>query len=356
MKRLFLFLAVLVLGCHAEPQDRPVFRDASPGCASPTTGGMTGTIEMPPGSSVAIRNFRVDTPAWWDGTTPIPVAYTFHACGSDHNNGSYNSLYYRSQQQWLAPGLDAYDMVVVMGDSEETCWEIDPGEEDLTYIELLRDVVESTYCVDTDRRFHAGISSGGFIAQASACRLGGVAATFAGASGMHYPPGVGYNLTPSPMPDVEDCQGPVATMLMHGSADTLVPIQTYGIPARDRWLEINGCDPQSAEPYTHLVPAANAAASPNPGEACTGLPDCSCVRYECTGAPVVWCEHSGAHVWPPYHRDATTNWFAPFSWVEPDPGDSSSDDGPSSSESTPTETAAETAADSTTCEMVCQCI
>lgn len=341
-----IILCIFITACEANKdfvsEAVTTFRvSPSSGCENPTSGSMTGTITMPEGFDVPVRNFRVDAPPWWDGTTPIPVAYTFHACGGDHLNGSYNGLYYRSSQsQWLAAGIDPYDLLVVMGDAEETCWELDPSEEDLSYVELLRERVESTYCVDTERRYHAGISSGGFAAQSFACQLGGVAAVFAGASGMHYPQGIGYGLTPTPLP--QTCAEPTPVMLMHGTTDALVPIATYGVPARDLWLEVNGCT--NPQPYVHLVPAANAQAAPDPGSACTGLNGCSCVRYECTNAPVVWCEHSGGHVWPPYHRDATVNWFGPF--IDEPQGGSSSGGSSSSSEGS----------SSTTCEMVCQCI
>lgn len=378
MRHLFVILITLLalpLGCSQDATpasslfgDFSVPRVApSPGCASPTSGGMAGTITMPPGSAVATRNYRVDAPTWWDGTTPIPVVYYFHGCGGSEQSGGYNGLYYRSAQaQWLSNGVDPYDSLVVIGASAGTCWDVAPEAEDLPYTQLLREAVESTYCVDEERRYHGGISSGAFAAQAFACRLGDVAATFAAAGGMHHEEGNPYDLTPTPLPEVSDCQGPVPFFGMHGTGDTIVPIDTFGRPARDRWLEINGCDEQSAAPYDLLVPAADGAAAPDPGTACEGLSDCSCSSYTCTGAPTVWCEHSGGHnPWPPYHRDAAVNWFGQFISDLGGSTSTGSDSTGSTSVGTDATGTASTAASgstspgtasSTTCEMVCQCI
>jgi polyhydroxybutyrate depolymerase len=75
-------------------------------------------------------------------------------------------------------------------------------------------------------------------------------------------------------------------MGVHGSADTAVPIST-GRQSREYWL--------AADQY------ANAAAVPaNPSP---------CVSYPGTLNPVVWCEHSGGHVWPSWAGDAIRSFF-----------------------------------------------
>lgn len=344
---LLFFCLTLPFGCDRPVEAKrlfttPEFRVApSSGCGLTNPGSQTSTLTMPDAS---VRNFRVDAPPWWDGTTAIPIVYTFHACGGDHLNGTWNSLYYRTaQQQWLAPGLQTYDALIVMGDASGTCWNIAPGSADLAYAAALRQEIESTYCVDTERRYHAGASSGAFAAQAYACRLGGVAGVYAAHGGLHYPATIGYGLTPSPMP--ESCENPTPVLLMNSTTDTTVPIATYGYPARTHWLEQNGCDPESAEPFVLPVPAGGVG-----GTSCTSLSDCACVSYECSEAPVVWCEHSGTHTQWGYYRDAAANWFAPLTWVPEEGGSSSSGtETAASSEASTVDPSAST----TACECVC---
>jgi poly(3-hydroxybutyrate) depolymerase len=320
----------------------------SSGCDNPHN--TSGTFQVDVGG--VMRNYRIDAPPGWDGTTPIPVVYTFHACGANEQNGSWNSLYSRTNQaQWLAPDLSPYPVLVVAGDSAGTCWDVAPSAADLPYYDAMRAVVESNYCIDDERRYHAGVSSGGFAAQAFACRRDGVAAVWAGLSGMHHAVNP-YGVTPHPMPEVGECNGPVPVMAMASTNDTIVPPNTYTRPARDRWLEINGCAAGSGVPYTHRVPAADPAAGGAPnGNSCTSQIDCACLEYTCTGARTVWCEYTGTgangHSWPIYYRDSAANWLGRF--IE-QPDETSSSSGNESSSTVSSEDG------SSTCEMVCQCL
>src|SRR5690606_1785995 len=153
--------------------------------------------------------------------------------------------------------------------------------------------------------------------QAFGCRLGATA-VMASAGGMHLPEDIGFGLTPSPMPTAEDCERPVAAFITNGRLDTTVPVDR-GRLARDAWVEINGCDP-----------------TPNTGPAgnfidnfCVGRPaPCVCERYECSGAPLVYCEDNGGHQYPGTHRDTAVQWFHQFQEPFAFPGSEESGEGP----------------------------
>lgn len=358
------FISVLLSGCappeaDVGPAAPAEFRVApSSGCSDPHNA--SGTFQVDLGGGV-LRNYRIDAPPGWDGLAPIPVVYTFHACGGNEQNGSWNSLYSRTNQaQWLAPELAPYNVLVVASDAAGSCWDISPSGPDLPYYDALRNAVETAYCIDGERRYHAGVSSGGFAAQGFACRRDGVAAVWTGLSGLHHATNP-YGLTVHPLPEVGECNGPVPIMAMASTTDTLVSTAIYSRPARDRWLAINGCDPESGVAYSHRVPAADPAAGGAPnGNACTGQNDCACLEYTCTGARTVWCEYAGTggngHSWPLYYRDAAANWLGRFLDLGDPPAGSSSGGGDSGSGAASSSGDVSTADSSSTCEMVCQCL
>jgi hypothetical protein len=348
-----LFFLVAAIACDPapvpdEPEPPPVFRvSPSSGCELPSPSTASGTFQVVVGG--VARNFRVDAPPGWDGSA-IPIVYTFHACGGNEQNGTWNGLYNRTNQsQWLAPDLAPYPVLVIHGDALGSCWDVAPSAADLPYYDAVRAAVESSYCIDGERRYHAGMSSGAFAAQAFACRRDGVAAVWAALGGMHHATNP-YGLTVHALPEVGECNGPVPVMVMASTTDTLVPPNTYTRPARDRWLEINDCDPESGVPYTHVVPAAGVG-----GNACTGLADCVCLEYTCAAERTVWCEYTGSgtngHAWPGYYRDAAANWLGRF--VDEPGGGGESSSSSSGAPETSSSTGEPVCEDP--CEMVCQC-
>ena len=75
-------------------------------------------------------------------------------------------------------------------------------------------------------------------------------------------------------------------MIVHGSADTAVPLRS-GQYSRDYWLYR---DFYAGATPTAVVPAP-------------------CVSYPGTVVPVLWCQHSGGHIWPTWAGAAITNFF-----------------------------------------------
>ena len=113
-----------------------------------------------------------------------------------------------------------HGFIVVYPDSLGTHWNYlhaipgaANGPDDPGFLHALVDAISETYPVDIDRRYVAGISNGGFMAQRLACdaqpRFAGFASIAAG----------GYAVLPA------SCSRavPIDALYVHGTADTVVP-------------------------------------------------------------------------------------------------------------------------------------
>ncbi|HEV2786495.1 MAG TPA: hypothetical protein VGV67_08915, partial [Solirubrobacteraceae bacterium] len=139
-------------------------------------------------------------------------------------------------------------------------WNVDPRGADVTFVDALLDDLQARHCVAVARVFATGKSNGAFFANALVChRPASFKAAAAVAGGG--PQG--------------SCTQPKAFLGIHGTADGAVPISS-GRQSRDYWRAVN-----------HDSGAPAVATNPPP-----------CVSYPGTINRVVWCEHSGAHIWP----------------------------------------------------------
>ena len=98
-----------------------------------------------------------------------------------------------------------------------TGWEIaaldEPDRDDLGAMNQLIEMLVNDHCVDPDRIFAAGFSNGGFFAAELACRPGSPIAAIVAVAGFHAP---------------EPCARRVPTLVVHGTADPIVPLGPNG--------------------------------------------------------------------------------------------------------------------------------
>ena len=194
------------------------------------------------------RPYSVWLPNDYDSSRAYPVILLLHGCGSGTNN-----LPMEKQV-----GSDA---IVVRGTgSDDGCWETDPDGSDLPYVDAMIEDVKARFCADTSAFFAVGYSSGSWLANQLGCIRNDVFRGLATVTGGD--------------PGVNNCgDEPIAQMFVHDLNDTTNLIE-WSEPARDRLLELNGCD-ESLQPV---------AVEPSP-----------CVSYQgCDpGYPVIWCATSG---------------------------------------------------------------
>jgi polyhydroxybutyrate depolymerase len=115
------------------------------------TGGMTG-------------NYNVNLPANYDPNKPWPLGFGFHGFG----NGACGPTGGECQ------GFAALPAITVYPKSLQAGWEGQPQPltENLQFYHDVLAVMKSEYCVDLNRIFIAGVSSGGQFIEQIACRDG----------------------------------------------------------------------------------------------------------------------------------------------------------------------------------------
>lgn len=251
----------------AGAQARAVPPSPSGGCGKPATAGAliarAGRLQTP---------YLLTLPQGYDGIDPVPLVFAFHGRTRSHQSmhdgdashlaeklgGQYAVAYVKS----VGPGFDQ------------------PREQrdnlqifDALYPELL-----ASLCVDTERVFALGHSSGGLFSELLACEreplLRGIAAV------------AGAMVRPA-------CPGRSAALLVHGERDTVVSV-SRGSSVRDHFLAANGC-----------------------GTRATPVGESGCVRYAgCEPSlPVEWCVHAEPtyqntnHGWPSFASAEIARFF-----------------------------------------------
>lgn len=175
-----------------------------------------------------LRNYQLHIPKRYNGRIGVPLVFDLHA----HPTTAYI-------QELLSGFRDKADregFVVVQPNGVGMGWNAGPkccGEaekqnvDDVGFIRAIRDELAKELCLDLDRVYVAGMSSGGYLAHTIACEetdlvaaIGPVASSIAFSS-------------------VEECapSRPIPVAMISGTDDELAEkIETF-----ERWLEINGC-------------------------------------------------------------------------------------------------------------------
>lgn len=148
------------------------------------------------------------------GSAPVPAVIDLH--GLDSNGPAQAAL---SGFRRLA---DSEGFVVAepsgpVGPLGVTGWEIAALDEarrnDIGAMTRLIESLVDEHCVDPERVFVAGYSNGGFLAAELGCSPGVEVAAVAAIAGFHAPP---------------ECERNVPTLVMHGTADPIVPLGPNG--------------------------------------------------------------------------------------------------------------------------------
>jgi polyhydroxybutyrate depolymerase len=232
------------------------------GCGSAVTAGTTTQTLSVNGVQ---RTYLKVVPPSINPNTPVPVILGLHG-GNDtaENANAYMGLTSNDAVLYVYPQAEPFA-------DAWAGWDVDPAGADFPFIDALLADLKAKHCVAEGRTFAAGKSNGAFFVNSLLCNRPAsftAAASVAGGG----PP--------------NNCSQPRKFMGIHGTADTAVPIST-GRESRDYWLAANGWNG-----------AAPLAATPAP-----------CVSYKDTLNPVIWCQHSGAHIWPSWAGAAIRSFF-----------------------------------------------
>ncbi len=121
------------------------------------------------------RTFIVDVPVSYDPDVPTPVLFAFHGMGID-------ATFFRSWANLLSAFGSSYIVVHPNALGDPTEWDT-YGDKDYAFFDALFDLISSTYCVDAERIFVTGHSSGGWFTNGLGCRRGDVIRGIAPQSG-----------------------------------------------------------------------------------------------------------------------------------------------------------------------------
>jgi len=248
-------------GPYVKPAPAP-----SPGCNQGTSPG-SGRRTINYGMNQT-RNYVVDGSSYTNGM-PNKLIFTLHGCGGYVTNGTNlpklpnfpNTLYV----MWQGGDSGCYD------DQSRASPEYDVFDALLTEI-------ESTFCIDKNRVFADGFSSGAWMAMMLGCQRATVVKAHGQGAG-----GLPISIRPA-----VDCKGPEPALFSHGTADDQNHIHGSR-QDRDRLLKTNQCD-STTKPYGGFA---------------------QCVEYQncLPGYPVVYCEYPGLGHSPGASQDASISLF-----------------------------------------------
>ncbi|MFC1642613.1 prolyl oligopeptidase family serine peptidase [Myxococcota bacterium] len=224
---------------------------------TPTSGCGKAKPEQPPTSVDAPgtkRTFLVDVPSSYDASTPMPILFAFHGM-------SLTGSRFRQYANLISTFGESYIVIHPDALGDPTQWD-STGTKDLVFFDAMLKLLSETYCIDSERVFLTGHSSGGYFTNALGCQRGDVVRAVAPQSGA------------GPL-QTSQCKGAVAAIILHGSKDPSV-VPAEGEKSRDYWGKTAGCNMNSST---------------------TSILNPVCVEYgECeAGHPLVYCPYDGDH-------------------------------------------------------------
>jgi len=225
------------------------------------TGGQTG-------------NFNVNLPANYDANTPLPLGFGFHGA----NNGACGPTGGECQGFAMLPAVTVY--MKSLGSNWEAGAVLEPN---ITFWQDVLAQMKSEYCIDENRIFVAGVSSGGQFIEYLTCRFGDT---------LWQTTAVSASVVQAAD---KNCKGTPPILVIHGVTDQA---GNYGQGVAEMFAKRNGCSAMApaglAQAKTDMMTAFNAKQDQHvclDWDACTANPVRFCISSQIT--------YSGlTHGWP----------------------------------------------------------
>jgi poly(3-hydroxybutyrate) depolymerase len=197
------------------------------------------------------RHFSVRVPADYDPDRAYRVVYLGQGCGSDNKSAFQNTYTLYKEDQggteqaiYVAVSLPDENLKSSMNGR---CYDNRAGEAAIEWeaFQAIHTFVDTNYCVDNNRVYVAGYSTGGWLANMWGCYFAGLdpSRKFAGNYSIR-----GQAAVTGGLPLVPDCGGSVAAIWIHDQFDMANEI-AGNFQARDRVLAVNGCAGSASEPW-----------------------------------------------------------------------------------------------------------
>jgi predicted esterase len=224
--------------------------------AAPKLSAGCGKQGRPSGGTVTVMNDHIYTfPESYDGAKPFPLFLGFHACGNPIEQ--FVNLTKGSKFE------SEYVRAVPRSSDSGGCWNYgnDIGRVTRVYDELM-----STYCIDMNRVFGAGHSSGAqMIVQLLTHKSDAAHVSFKAVS-------------PVAASDYGALSGPMPVLYIQGKMDSVRG--NDGAATVTRFRAANACGTTSM-PYSRVNGCQSSGKMVNPG----------CIAYDGCQVPTIWCSH-----------------------------------------------------------------
>jgi poly(3-hydroxybutyrate) depolymerase len=263
-----------------------------------TVGGNTvhGNVE---------RQYALRVPSTYDANTPTPLVVLHHfMSGAWPIPGIHNSM----TMNWPGPiepiivRPRALALSPTHPEGTPRAWNLNLEWADVEFIMALKHHLRATYCIDDQRVFHHGESSGSFGAQGTGCHTQ-ASAIVGDRGGILHPPHAVTHWTPgfplTPVPPDAAC-GPTPVLLGFANQDGTIPFNDYAVPTIDFWVVNNAC-----EDSPQYDGDATTAVCNNPT-----IQNCACQRYSNCSADLVVCRWDGGHGASEIGQPEAAWWFA----------------------------------------------
>jgi polyhydroxybutyrate depolymerase len=191
------------------------------------------------------RSYVLHVPTTYSGSSPVPLVLDFHALMGSGSGERKSSVY--------LPVTDPEGVVTAfpngLAGPSGTAWNIGhccvADADDVGFAVALVSQVATMACIDLDRVYAVGVSMGGGMAYALACRAADVFAAVAPSA---------FDLEEEDLPDCRPAR-PITVISFRGTADPLVPyaggassvvpgmsITFLGARATfQKWADLDGC-------------------------------------------------------------------------------------------------------------------
>lgn len=255
----------------------------SKGCRMPVT--PAGERQLAVGSRTGL--YTVSLPKAYDPTKPYPLGFAFHGRTRSHEDCQENDC--AGFQKVMSEEAVLVYMQSLREAGDKTSGWTGPEERagNLQFFELTLAQIEADYCVDEQRIFLAGTSSGGNFANLLGCLHGDRFLAIAPVS--------------ASLKDPPSCVGAPAALVIHGIDDSHITLD-QGEQARENYRRRSGCTEATTPPLGEMHAQIRSARDQKPS-----IETLACVDYAgcAKGSELRWCEHSyggwdnSTHGWPP---------------------------------------------------------
>lgn len=252
-----------------EDSGGPMPLGPSPGCGSQPGSILSGSIN----AAGIDREYIIQLPDDYDPDYAYPLIFGFHGLGENMDGARWR---FQAGEQWNGQAIGIYPQGRYFGSLGATNWEYGESDPDVQLWDALATAASDQLCIDRDRIFVQGFSSGGFFTHALMCYRGDYIRAAA-------PSGAGMVVT--------NCGDAVPMWSAHATNDEIVPFH-YGEELRDFWLDKAGCGGMT----TPIAPTEH------------------CAEYQgCGDDPIVWCTFDQGHWYmEDWKTPATTAFFQRF--------------------------------------------